>query len=961
MAYDPAELERKWQRRWEEARLGEAEPDDREKFFMIFAYPGVSGYLHVGHMRGYTYTDVLCRYMRMRGYNVLFPVGTHATGNVSVTLAKKVEKGDERWLEYLRYNGCPEEEIPKLADPKEVVRFFSSVYVNDYWKRFGFLADWRRFTTTIDPGYQRFIQWQFLKLHELGLLVQKPYYATFCPADGPVAVDPSETDISRGGNAEKMEYTLLKFRMDLDGEEVFVVAATLRPETVFGQTNFWADPEVEYVKARVGEEIWIVSRPAAEKLAFQKGGVEIVGTVSGRDLMGKECLAPGVDRWIPILPSRFCDPNVGTGLVTSVPSDAPADWMGLYDLQRDPELCRRYGLDPERVKAIQPIPIIKTKGWGPLPAVEICEKMGIESQDDEEKLEEAKKEIYKAGFHTGVMNENCGEYAGMPVEKAKELVKERLVAEGKADIFYDLSEEVICRCGERVVIKRIDDQWFINYSNPDWTEKSVDAARGMDILPREYYDNMPGVLEWFQDRACVRMGSWLGTPFPLDDKWTIEPISDSTLYPIYYLISKYVNDGSLPVDAMTPEFFDYVFLGRGEAEPLAGRLGLDASLLERIRKDVLYWYPLDINLGGKEHMTVHFPVFLMNHVAILPGTLWPRGIFAHWYIVGKGSKISKSKGGAEPIPYAVSRFGVDAMRLFYCNSGSPFVDVEWDEDLVVRYKSRLERLYNLFGELKEGLEGAAPSPVDRWLESRLSTVVEGVIRALEERNFRQATNLVYVDLPADIRWYTRRGGSGGDGGEVLGRILREWALLMTPFTPHLAEELWEMMGSEGFASTASFPTPGERYPDAEAGERLLRETMKDMDQILRVTGITPRRILLYTAPGWKHRALHELMEGKDVGSVIKGLMADPEVRKMGKAVPAYVQSAAKDVKKMDEALREYYGMSLDEYEILAAAREFLAGEYKAEVLVFKADDPGMEDPGNKARHAAPRRPAIYVE
>ena len=133
-----ASIEEKWQERWEKARLFEANRDpSKPKFFIIFAYPGVSGYLHVGHMRGYTYTDAISRYKRMRGFNVLFPVGTHATGNISINFAKKVQRKDQNWLDYLAENGCPSEQIEGLADPDEVVRYFSSVYVDQYWKKFG--------------------------------------------------------------------------------------------------------------------------------------------------------------------------------------------------------------------------------------------------------------------------------------------------------------------------------------------------------------------------------------------------------------------------------------------------------------------------------------------------------------------------------------------------------------------------------------------------------------------------------------------------------------------------------------------------------------------------------------------------------------------------------------------------------------------------------------------------------
>ena len=282
--YDYNTVERKWQGKWETARLGEAEPDNRKKFFLIFAYPGVSNYMHVGQMRGYTYSDVICRYKRMLGYNVLFPVGSHASGNLVYAFARKVERADPEFIAGLKANGCPDGEIEKLKDPMEVVRFFNTVYINDYWKRFGFLADYRRFTTTTNPDYNRFIDWQFRKLKEKNLLVQKPYFATFCVNCGPIAVDASETDISKGGNAEQQEFTLLKFKFGMEGD--FIIAATLRPETVYGQTNLWVDPNITYAKVKIGNEVWIASKECAEKLKYQKDKVEIVGQITGREMIG---------------------------------------------------------------------------------------------------------------------------------------------------------------------------------------------------------------------------------------------------------------------------------------------------------------------------------------------------------------------------------------------------------------------------------------------------------------------------------------------------------------------------------------------------------------------------------------------------------------------------------------------------------------------------------------------------
>ena len=198
----------------------------------------------------------------------------------------------------------------------------------------------------------------------------------------------------------------------------------------------------------------------------------------------------------------------------------------------------------------------------------------------------------------------------------------------------EFSEEVICRCGERVVIKQIPDQWFVKYSDQNLTEESKKHADAMNIYPEDYAKEMPKVLDWFDDRACIRKGSWLGTEFPFKKGWIVEPISDSTLYPAYYIISKYVNENKIKPEEMTEEFFDYVFLGKGMSKN---------DIWDEIKSDFEYWYPVDINLGGKEHKTVHFPVFLMNHVAIMPKDKRPQGIFVHWWVTQKGKEKIISK------------------------------------------------------------------------------------------------------------------------------------------------------------------------------------------------------------------------------------------------------------------------------------------------------------------------------
>lgn len=967
MSRDYAEMEKKWQSKWAEKKLNESERQDgKPKFMLIFAYPGLTGYLHVGHLRGYTYADALGRYKRMTGYNVLFPVGTHATGNGAISLASKIARKDEKTVDYLLRNGCPEEEIDRLKEPMDVVNFFNNVYQNDYWKRFGFLADWRRFTCTLYPDYGKFIEWQFTKLKEKGLLVQKPYYAPFCPVHGPVAVDPSETDISKGGLAETQEYTLLKFWCE--ERKFFLVAATLRPETIFGQVCFWARPDMEYSIVEKDGERWVVSPQCAEKMSLQFDGVEEVGRIAGKDLIGLTCTAPMIHKQIPVFPADFVDPDVGTGLVTSCPSDAPDDWNSLQVAKANPELTEKYGIPKDIVDAVVPVSIISIKGYGDFPAQSIIEKMKIPSVKDPAKfrelMDEAKKQVYKDGYHMGVMKDVCGEFSGMRVEEAKDKIQQAMLASKEAEIFRDLTEEVVCRCGQRVHIKRIDDQWFINYADRQLTDSTKEHCRDMTIFPAQYYENVQGVLDWYRERACVRLGNWLGTRFPFDNKWIIEAISDSTLYPLFYTISLYSNTKQITPEQMTPEFFDYVVLEKGEPSAVAGSTGIDQELLEKIRKDVHYWYPLDINLGGKEHMTVHFPVFLMNHRAILPDDMQPKGIIVNWYVTGKNKdKISKSKGGAQPIPGAVAKFGADSMRLYYAHVASMFVDVEWDEDLVFTYKQKLENIMSSVEDLINAEADVPSGDIDAWLLSRFNTHVSEIRAAMDRYDLRQMATVVYYDMSNDMRWYARR---GGKNRETVMQALRIWINAMMPITPHVAEELWSEAGFEGLVSEAQFPEADDskRNAAAEYGEGLVQEVIGDVNEIKKMAKTEVSKAVIYTTPMWKVGVMKDAIAMAEAGNLTipdltKRCMADDNLKKRGKETSDFVKKIAVDL--MRSNLKDKKALAdLDEEALLKSAKDFIASETGMETEIYGADEEDKFDPSNKARVAVPGRPAIYL-
>lgn len=955
------EIQEKWQTAWQKANLGTAKPNkDKKKFFMIFAYPGISGFLHVGHMRGFSYTDAICRLERMKGKEVLFPVGTHASGNHAFAFARKVKDKDENWINYLKKNGCSDEQLKKLEDPYEIINYFNDVYVNEYWKKFGFLCDWDRFTSTVNEDYNKFIQWQFRKLNEKGMLIQKPYYAPYSEKCGPVAIDPSETDLSKGGNAEKQEYTLLKFK--LEGSNQFLVAATLRPETIYGQTNLWINPNETYLEVQVatenGTEVWIMSKEASEKLSYQKDGTVELNELDPISLLGKVAVAPGIERKIPILPATFVAASVGSGIVTSVPSDAPFDYVALEELRNNQELrlqLQKWGINLSTVDNIELIPIIKTEGYKLFPGKEAAEKHGVKSLSDHEKLEAATKEVYKAGFHSGMMRDNCGPYAAMPVTRAKEQMKTDLLSEHKADIFFDLSEEVICRFGGRVFIKRIDDQWFIDYGHQEVTESTKEHAQRMTIYPQEYKDNISGILDWFGPRSCARLGSWMGTKLPFDDKWTIEPISDSTLYPAYYIVAGFVKRGEISSEELTEEFFDYVYLGK---QPLDQ--SLKTEVWEKIRAEFDYFYPLNINLGGKEHKTVHFPVFLMNHVAILPKDKWPQGIFVNWWVTSKGSdKISKSKGGAVPIPDAIEKYGVDAMRLYYAHIGSPHVDVAWDETIVHNYKGQLEKIAKLAEDLAK-ISDNKEQAIDAWLESEFHSTLESINKALEVYNLRELATLAYYKIPDLFKWYLRRGGANHS---LTTWLLDLWLRVLVPITPHLSEELAHLhlnFAEDEFISLSNWPEhdPKKISLAALASEEYVKTTIEGMRSVLKLAKIEqPKQYQLFTARSWLYTLFkvikEKMQETRNVGHIIPAALEFDELKPHAKEVSKIIASVCKDPSKLPEVVTS----AEEEYQTLTLAKEFLEQETGASVEVIKAEQ--SEHP--KAGAAMPGRCGIVVE
>ena len=170
--YKPHEIEKKWQKKWNESQIFQAEPDKREKFFITIPYPYLNGNLHAGHTRTFTIGDVVARHKRMLGYNVLYPMGFHVTGTPIVGLAELIANRDPQTMDvYQRLHGIPGDILPTLDTPEKIVDYFK-LESEKAMRNIGYSIDWRRKFTTTDPTYKKFIEWQYIRLEEKGLIVK---------------------------------------------------------------------------------------------------------------------------------------------------------------------------------------------------------------------------------------------------------------------------------------------------------------------------------------------------------------------------------------------------------------------------------------------------------------------------------------------------------------------------------------------------------------------------------------------------------------------------------------------------------------------------------------------------------------------------------------------------------------------------------------------------------------------
>ncbi len=923
--FDLGRFEEEAQEQWTHAF--ESNPSGLEKFYLTVAYPYPSGAMHVGHGRTYIVPDVIARFWRMRGRQVLYPMAFHVTGAPVIGISKRIAKKDPKTIHLYRdLYKVPQNVLDAFTDPLTIVRHFASEYQR-VMTACGISIDWRRRFTTVDPTYSKFIEWQWKHLYEAGHVIKGAHPVRYCTVDdNPVG----DHDLLEGDTAEVIRFTLVMFRYG----DAFIPTATLRPETIHGVTNLWANPGIIYVRVLVDGIPWIISREAAEKLALQDHTVEIENEIAGRDLIDMMVSHPLCGR-VPVLPADFVDPDVGSGLVMSVPAHAPFDYIALRDLQHT-------GRYPD----IKPIPLIRVEGYGEIPAQDIVEKNGITSQMDS-RMEALTQEIYSAEFSKGKLFER---YGGKPVRIARDEVAALMIEKYDSKIMYEFdTRPVVCRCGNKVKIKILHDQWFLKYSDPVWKKQVSEHLGDMALVPPEVRQEFDRTVDWLKDWACTRRVG-LGTRFPWDTTQLIEPLSDSTVYMAYYTIAHRIKE--IEPGLLTPEVFDYIFLGK-ESPDLPVK-----KKLETMRKEFLFWYPYNFRFSAKDLISNHLTFQLFHHVTIFPKDKLPLGMVVFGMGLLNGAKMSSSKGNVFLLEDAVNEFGADTVRMFLMGSAEPWQDFDWRNDLVISTKKQIERFYNTVLEIKDA--SGEPHDIDRWLISRLQSHIERTTAALTNFQTRQALQEAYFGIETDLKWYRRRLPEDCDGSRELHTLCSTWVRLLAPFIPFTGEHLWKQLAGEGLVSFATWPVAGKNLVNIriELAEELLSRTVEDIESIEKLIQITPKSITLSLAPEWKHEIFLLIAKSDDRNVVIREVMKNDAMRRRGKEATDAVKQCTTLIHRLPpNVVGPLTQERINEKEVFEAAKGFLEKEFGVPVHITEAESSEHA----KAATALPFKPAIIIE
>ncbi len=753
--YDFEAVEKKWQEKWLKEKTFKATADQsREKYYLLEMFPYPSGRIHMGHVRNYSIGDVVARYKRLKGYNVIHPMGWDAFGMPAENAAVKNNTHPAKWT------------------------YENIAYMKKQLQRMGFSYDWDRELTTCDADYYRWEQLFFIKMFKEGLVYRKMTTVNWCETCRTVLANEQVIDgacwrcdnqvaardmfgwffkITKyadellaecdnlAGWPEKVltmqrnwigKSVGVEIDFPIEGSDESLKIFTTRPDTVFGVTfmSIAAEHPLVALSADTGQERNVAEFVERTKVDRRRQNPEEEQEKAGV-FTGRYCRNPFNGERIPIYIANFVLMEYGTGAVMAVPA---------HD-QRDFEFARKYNL---------PIKVV----IAPAPR---------EQNDSPAALQQAYED-------PGILT-NSGIFDGIDSAAAKTAIIEHAETHGFGcrRTTYRLRDWGISR--QRywgTPIPMIDCK---NCGIQPVAEDDLPILLPTDIRFDQYGHSPLATSEHFYKTRCPRCGNEARR-----ETDTMDTFVESSWYFARYSCPDY-QDGPLQKDA------------------------------------VAYWLPVDQYIGGVEHAILHllyarFFTKIMRDLGYLDIDEPFINLLTQGMVIKDGAKMSKSKGNVVDPNELITKYGADTVRLFSLFAAPPERDLEWNAQGVEGASRFLNRLYRYVQSHRQLLCNAPPpvaiefDSVDRLLHRKIHQTIRKVTRDIENNfHFNTAISAI-MELVNTLFSVTADKKTNQPDEGLIRRAVEAILLLLAPMVPHFCEELWEISGHQESISQENWPT-----------------------------------------------------------------------------------------------------------------------------------------------------------
>lgn len=801
--YNHALIEPKWQKRWEEQNYFRAVEDpSRPKYYVLEMLPYPSGTLHVGHIRNYTIGDALARYKMMQGYNVLHPMGWDAFGLPAENAAIAAGIHPRKWT------------LDNIA------------YMKEQHRRYGFSYDWEREISTCEPEYYRWNQWFFLKMYERGLAYRKEALVNWCPECNTVLANEQVIN----GCCWRHESTPVEqraleqwfFRITAYADRLLEDMKELEggwPERVLTMQRNWIGrsegTEVEFVLASSGEKIPIFTTRVDTIF-----GATCVILAPEHPLARKlvsDAQAAEVKRMIDERKRKSPEDLEKEGLFTGHYAINP------YNGEKLPVWVSNFVLMEYGTGAIMAVPAHDQRDF------EFCKKYGIPIRPvirpaDGQLADPATME---AAFTEDGICERSGEFSGLPSAEARRRMTEKAEREG---------------FGRAAVSYRLKD-WLISRQRYWGTPIPILYCDACGIVPVPE-DQLPVLL-------------------PLDVKITGRGRSPLEQVPEFVHVQCYRcgRPARRETDTMDT-FVDSSWYFYRYCDPHNDRAPFDPE-------KIAYWFPIDQYIGGVEHAILHliysrFFAKVLYDLGLIQHKEPVKRLFTQGMVIKDGAKMSKSKGNVVSADYMAERYGTDTARLFALFAAPPEKDLDWQDagvEGIYRFIGRLYRFVTRNADKVKGIEGGGPvTEADRRALRKLHQTVKKITDDFETRWHFNTSIAAIMELLNELTTLEAELSPG-----ALKEILEKLVLVLGPFAPYLAEELWEEIGREGPVFRQAWPAYDPELAREEQIEVVIQVNGKVRSRLLVPAGTSQEEL---ERLGLNDERVRHYIDGKRVIKVI---------------------------------------------------------------------------------------------